>query len=157
VPWARRAARTRDYLSLMKHLWTDDVPRYEGTHHSIPDCVFGPRPAQKPHPPIYFGGNSEPALRRIVEMGEGWYGHDMLPDEAGARLQRLHELLRRAGRPIEEVRTIMSPFFKPVTQDDLLRYRDLGFAEVLLPLVAQQRGALERRADELAALVRSLD
>jgi probable F420-dependent oxidoreductase len=157
APWAERAARTRDYLALMKHLWCDDVPHHEGTHHSIPDCVFGPRPVQKPHPPIYFGGNSQPALRRVAEAGQGWYGHDLLPDAAEEGLARLGALLSEAGREAGDVRCVVSPFFAPVTRDDLARYRELGFAEVLLPLVGTELGELERRADELAGLRGGLD
>jgi probable F420-dependent oxidoreductase len=153
VPWEKRAARTREYLELMKSLWCDESPRYRGEFHDLPEVVFGPRPIQDPHPPIYFGGNGEPALRRVVDGAQGWYGHDLLPDEAASSLDQLDRLLAEAGRPSSSVRRVVSPFFKPVDRGAISAYQELGFDEVLLPLVAGDPSGLERRADELAVLV----
>jgi probable F420-dependent oxidoreductase len=153
----RRGARTLDYLGLMKSLWCDDTPRWDGEFHSLPECSFGPRPLQSPHPPIYFGGNAEPALRRVVVAGQGWYGHNLLPEAAATPLTTLDRLLDDAGRPRRDVRRIVSPLFHTVDRDTLERYRDLAVDEVLLPFLAGDADRLRRRADEIAALTRSLD
>ena len=152
VPWERRAARTRDYLALMQRLWCDDHPQHAGDFHALPDCVFGPRPVQKPHPPIFFGGNSPPALRRVAELGQGWYGHDLLPDALAPLLADLDARLAENGRPPEAVDRTVSPFFHPVDRAMLRRYRDLGVDQLLLPLMAADVDGLERRGDEIAGL-----
>jgi probable F420-dependent oxidoreductase len=153
VPFDRRAARTRDYLELMKRLWSGDrPPAYDGEFHQLPECLFGPGTVQRPHPPIYVGGNSEPALRRTAELGQGWYGHDLDPESAAACLKRLDGLLDERGRPHRDVQRLVSPFFRPVDASTLARYRDLGVDQVVLPLVAGDADGIERRGDELAEL-----
>jgi len=154
VPFEERAARTRDYIELMKSLWCDETPHHEGTFHTLPDCVFGPKPLQRPHPPIYFGGNSGPALRRVADLGQGWYGHDLLPGEAAPHMEALDGLLAEQGRARSEVQRIVSPLFKHVDRAALQHYEDLGVDQVLLPLVAGNMDGLHRRADELAGLAR---
>ena len=67
-----RALRTREYLGLMKELWTAEIPVYKGKTVSIEGCGFMPKPAQRPHPPIVFGGHTEPALKRTARLGDGW-------------------------------------------------------------------------------------
>ena len=152
VPWERRAERTRDYLALMRALWCEEHPRHAGEFHRLPDCVFGPKPVQKPHPPIVFGGNSEAALRRVAELGQGWYGHDLSPDALAPLLRRLDAQLAERGRAPGEVDRTVSPFFRPVDRAAVERYRDLGADQLLLPLVAADADGLERRGDEIARL-----
>ena len=152
VPFEERAERTRDYVELMKSLWCDETPRHEGRFHVLPECVFGPRPVQRPHPPLYFGGNSEPALGRVADLGQGWYGHDLRPEEAAPHLAMLDGLLAERGRSRGEVQRIVSPLFKAVLRADLERYGELGVDQVLLPLVAGDLDGLHRRADALSEL-----
>jgi len=70
-----RALRTRDYVGLMKELWTKDEPVYRGKTVSVEGFKFYPKPVQKPHPPIVFGGHTEPSLKRAARLGDGWYGN----------------------------------------------------------------------------------
>jgi probable F420-dependent oxidoreductase len=156
VPFERRAARTSDYVRLMKSLWCDETPSYEGEFHTLPECKFGPKPVQKPHPPIIFGGNSEPALRRVAELGQGWYAHNFLPEAAAPGLAALSTLIEESGRAQAEVQRIVSPFFQEVDRGALERYRELGVDQVLLPLIAADTDGLERCGDELAELVAPL-
>ena len=59
------------------------------------DCHFNPKPVQQPHPPIYFGGESDAALARVATLGNGWYGYDL--DPAGVR-DRMTMLEQKLGR-----------------------------------------------------------
>ena len=72
-PFAERGAVTDEYLQVFRTLWTLDDPRFEGEHVKFGDIVFAPKPVQKPHPPIWVGGESGPALRRAVRLGDAWY------------------------------------------------------------------------------------
>ena len=154
VPWERRAARTRECLALMKSLWCDEVSSFKGEFYQLPDCLQNPKPVQQPHPPIYFGGESVPALRRVAEVGNGWFGFDLLPDELDAPLARLDELLAEAGRSRDEVAVQVSPYLRKISDDDIRRYAERGVDQLILPFAATRTDALERSADRLAARVR---
>ncbi len=89
----------------------------------------------------------------MAELGQGWYAHNLLPEEAAPGLAALSKLLDERGRARAEVQRIVSPFFQSVDRAVLERYRDLAVDQVLLPLIAADADALERRGDELAALI----
>jgi probable F420-dependent oxidoreductase len=72
VPFEKRGKITDEYLRALKEAWTSDRPSFEGQFVSFKDVVIEPKPIQKPHPPIYIGGNSEAAMRRAVGLGDGW-------------------------------------------------------------------------------------
>jgi probable F420-dependent oxidoreductase len=105
TPFAERGAVTDAYLDAFRALWTEDKPRIAGKYVRYDGLVFDPKPVQRPHPPIWVGGESGPSMRRAARVGDAWYpigsnnAHllDTLPRlEAGiARLRRLTEA---AGR-----------------------------------------------------------
>ena len=69
-----RGKRADEYIQLLKKIWTDDVVEFKGQYYSIPASKIGPKPLQKPHPPIYMGAFSPKAFRRIVKYTNGWIG-----------------------------------------------------------------------------------
>ena len=71
--YAARGKVTDEYIEAFKELWTKDAPRYAGQHVAFDNIVFRPKPVQKPHPPLWIGGESEAAMRRAVRLGDGWY------------------------------------------------------------------------------------
>lgn len=71
--FAERGRVSDEYLAAMKELWTNEDPVFEGAHVRFRDIVFEPKPVQKPHPPIWIGGESAVALRRTARFGDGWY------------------------------------------------------------------------------------
>ena len=64
---------TDEYIRAWKSLWMDERPAVEGKFVKFDNVVFRPQPASKPHPPIWVGGGSAPALRQAAQMGDGWY------------------------------------------------------------------------------------
>lgn len=105
TPFAARGAVTDEYIRAFRTLWTEDDPHHHGDWVNFGDVLFEPKPVQKPHPPIWVGGESGPALRRAARLGDAWYPigsnnrHllDTLPRyRAGiARLRRVAEEARR--------------------------------------------------------------
>lgn len=106
TPFAERGAVTDEYLDAFRTLWTEERPHIAGRYVRYPEgLVFDPKPVQRPHPPIWVGGESGPSMRRAARLGDAWYpigsnqAHllDTLPRlEAGiAKLRRLAEA---AGR-----------------------------------------------------------
>ena len=69
-----RASRSREYVALLKELWTNEEPVYHGKTIGIEGFKMNPKPVQKPYPPIVFGGHTEPSLKRTARLGDGWYG-----------------------------------------------------------------------------------
>lgn len=132
VPFERRGARTADYLEVCKTLWCDDVSQYEGEFYTLPSCVMGPKPVQKPHPPLWFGGESIPALRRVARFGQGWYGVNLLPEDMPSHLEELSKQLDKEGRKLTDIDIAIAPYGTPCDMDMLKRYRDLGVDQVIL-------------------------
>jgi probable F420-dependent oxidoreductase len=156
VPWERRAARTRDYVGVMKSLWCDEVSSYKGEFYTLPDCVQNPKPVQKPHPPIFFGGESDGALRRVADLGQGWYGFGLNPETLLERLGHLDSLLRDRGRTREDVDVFVFPSIDQLNPDGLRRYIDLGVDQVILPFLGRNADQFARGADRLSELTAAI-
>jgi len=151
VPFERRAARTRECVAVMKTLWCDEVSSFQGEFFTLPQCLQNPKPAQKPHPPLFFGGESDAALRRVAELGQGWFGYNVDPGELPALLARLDELLAAQGRSRSDVEVYATPRHGRLEEKTLERFGELGVDQLILPLVARDVDKLRRRADALAA------
>lgn len=71
--FGKRGLVSHEYISSFKELWTSSNPSFDGEYVRFTDITFEPKPTQKPHPPIWVGGESPAALRRAAELGDGWY------------------------------------------------------------------------------------
>lgn len=150
VPFERRGARCREYLRLMRALWTEEVVSFEGEFHRLADVRQDPKPIQRPHPPIHFGGESDAALRRVADLGQGWHGLGLEPEAARERVQTLTSLLDERGRSRGEVEVTVSPYLRPIDRDDLARYRDAGADQVTVLAVAVTIDDIAPTLDHLA-------
>jgi len=72
-PFKERGKVTDEYIAIFKELWTSENPTFEGKYNSFSDVKFEPKPVQKPHPPLWIGGESPAAKRRAVRLGDGWF------------------------------------------------------------------------------------
>jgi probable F420-dependent oxidoreductase len=104
-PFDKRGQVTNEYIAAMKAAWTEDNPSFDGEFVKFSNIDLEPRPVQKPHPPVWIGGESMPALRRVVALGDGWYpiGRNPkfpLPTPAAyaERVKVLFGLAEQAGR-----------------------------------------------------------
>jgi probable F420-dependent oxidoreductase len=150
-----KALRTREYIEIMKALWTQDDPVYEGKTFSIKGVRFNPKPIQKPHPPIVVGGTSELALKRTVRYGDGWYGIARSMEEARSLIGRLRELERAASRAFPVEITLSLRTGHPLTADEVRQLGELGVDRTLagLPLRALEDEELHRFRDDIMAKV----
>lgn len=158
----RRGKATDEYLEAFKTLWTDESPEYHGEFVDFSNIVFEPKPVQRPHPPLWIGGESPAALRRTARLGDGWFPVGSNPkfpldtiDKYQDRLSRLKQLTSEAGRDIDDItltfwanwrynseslrtqegeRHLLSGSAQEVA-DDLKRLRDLNVQHVLFNLV----------------------
>jgi len=106
----KRGKVTDEYLRIFSILWGSSNLKYEGEFAGFSDILFEPRPVQKPHPPIWIGGESKAALRRVARLGDGWYPvannpkyRIANPDDLKARLNILREICDEEGRDFGEL------------------------------------------------------
>jgi probable F420-dependent oxidoreductase len=99
IPFAGRGRRADEYLRAMRILWREDVASFEGEFVSFSQVRVNPKPVRDRRLPIVVGGNSDAALRRVAQLGDGWYGFNLDGvDAVRERLARLDELCHEAGR-----------------------------------------------------------
>lgn len=150
VPFEHRGARCRDAIAAMQRLWCDPVSEHRGRFYAFPPLRQYPKPIQQPHPPIHFGGESDAALRRVADLGQGWYGFDLRPEAVPPLLAKLDDLLATRGRSRDEIQIHVSPYMQPIDGDDLRRYAEAGVDQVIVLAMSGDRDGLLRRLDELA-------
>jgi probable F420-dependent oxidoreductase len=127
IPFAERAARTREYIAVMKAVWTQSAPRFSGKFVQIDqDLHFAPKPLQQPHPPIWVGGESLPALKRVVEFGQGWHIGPVALEEVKPKFTVLRQLMEAARRDFSELEITSMVDNRVLTPADIRAYRDLG-------------------------------
>jgi len=96
---ARYVARFSEGVRLMKALWTEPRVTFDGEFWQLENAPMEPKPFSKPHPPLWFGGASEPALRRAVRLGTGFFGAGSSPTAKFAeQVQIVRSALAEAGR-----------------------------------------------------------
>lgn len=152
VPFEQRAARTLECLQVMQALWQQDVTDHDSEHFHLHGALQNPKPRQHPHPPIHFGGESDPALQRVAKHGQGWYGFRLTPEQTEERLTALDAHLTHAGRERRDVHVSIAPRGR-ATQALAQQYRDLGVDQLIVPVIARDAEGFLRSLDELQPLV----
>jgi len=74
TPKRERVARMEEGLGLIRRLWTEERVSHKGRFYSVPNVGASVRPCADPHPPIWLGGDVEPAVRRAGRLGDAWLG-----------------------------------------------------------------------------------
>lgn len=86
VPFHERGRMADEYLAAMIELWTKEKPAFEGRYVSFKHVAFEPKPVQKPHLPIWMGGDADAALKRAARFGSGWWPFLTKPEKLGERI-----------------------------------------------------------------------
>jgi len=117
ISFSKRGKLTDEYLKIMKLLWTNDSISYKGEYIQFKDIKVSPKPIQKPHPPIWVGGQSKIALKRAVLLGEAWHPIGITTNwlkTVGIPL--LSEMAKKFNKPIPQ---ICPRIFCRITQTDI--------------------------------------
>jgi probable F420-dependent oxidoreductase len=101
APFEKRGKQGDEAIKVFKALWTQDNPSFDGEFFAFRDLGFAPKPVQKPHPPIWVGGDSPGAFRRVVTLGDGWHATSKTPAQLKDALGRLREAADKAGRKFD--------------------------------------------------------
>ena len=133
VPWEERGARMSEHIEVIRTLWTEERPSFEGRFTSFSGIQSHPHPVQKPHPPILVGGMSGAAHRRAVAQGDEWYGFFQDLDATAAAMEGLAKAAAEVERPatLGPLEISVTPP-GPVDADTARRYEDLGVGRLIL-------------------------
>jgi probable F420-dependent oxidoreductase len=133
IPFNERAPRTREYIAVMKALWTQENPRFDGRFIKLDrDVNMLPPPLQKPHPPIWVGGESMPALRRVVEFGNGWHIALLTLEQIRSLYERLRIAMDKAGRDFGELELTAMVDMSRLSPGLIESYRKFGVSTLFM-------------------------
>lgn len=98
VPFAERGVLSDENLRIIRAIWTQGLVSHQGTFYQYEDMQASPRPVQQPSPPIWIGGNSARARRRVAELGDGWHTSGLNAAMMAPGCTHLRELWDKQGR-----------------------------------------------------------
>jgi alkanesulfonate monooxygenase SsuD/methylene tetrahydromethanopterin reductase-like flavin-dependent oxidoreductase (luciferase family) len=120
-----------------------DKPEYRGRFVSFGGVNAMPRPIQKPHPEIVFGGMTRDAYRRAARLANGWFGFALDVDGTVKCVEGLRAACKEAGRRFEELEISAAPRGK-IDRDSVRRFAEAGVHRlILLHRTNDERGLLE--------------
>jgi probable F420-dependent oxidoreductase len=173
-PYEARGRVTNEYLDICIALWTQDAPTYHGQYYQVSNVSLQPKPVQKPHPPLWVGGHTLPAFRRVARYGQGWLTLSLTPQQIAAKLPVLRRVCGEAGRNPDEIeiganftvrfsanaenRGGERPPFAGTPQqivDDIHRCQEIGVSELRLNAVGADLTAITQTWERFANEVKS--
>jgi len=132
-------------IEAIKALWTQEPAEYHGKLVDIESTFSRPKPVQKPHPPIYIGGDSNATVKRVIRHGAGWISNPLPVERLSARINEMRD---GAGRDVP-----LAQFGTPADPDYWRAVEDLGFDQVALLLPSLPKDESLEILDEFAATV----
>ena len=129
APFKRRGALSDEYLRAMRELWTNPDPHFEGEFCHFSGIKCEPKPVQKPLP-VWIGGHSNRAMRRIAEYGDGWLAVPKTLEDFQDGVARLKSACDTAGRDVTRLEILIAPGYAPNLEsflDQVKQYQDLGY------------------------------
>ena len=142
---ATRGALMNEQLDALRRIWTTEQAEYHGEHVDFDPIFLWPKPVQQPHPPIYVGGASPAALRRLATYGAGWIP---IGGVSAAEIDRVRGWLADQGR--DDVPVIV--FGADADERRLAEFAEAGVAEVALNLETFPEAETLRSLDALAGV-----
>ncbi|BCI52261.1 F420-dependent oxidoreductase [Mycolicibacterium litorale] len=140
-----RGALLDERIEAIKALWTEEPAEYHGKHVDFAPSYSRPKPVQKPHPPIYIGGNSDATVKRVIRHQAGWISNPLPVEQLTHRVEQLRD---GAGHDVP-----LAMFGTPPDPDYWRTAEQLGFGQLALLLPTLSLDESLRKLDEFAALV----
>ena len=155
IPFHTRGRQGDEMLRVFKELWTSDNPQFDGEFYRFSNIGFAPKPVQKPHPPLWIGGNSPGAFRRVVTLGDGWHATSQSPEQLRHSLERVQQAADKARRPFDTIAlSLRLPLHADAVQgsrqaiiDQYCAYKALGLTHLVVDF----------RRDNLSQMLDTLD
>lgn len=105
-PWEKHASRVerlRESIEIIKRLWTENNVSYAAKLFQVKDANLQPKPVQKPHPPLWVGGNSRAIMRIVAELGDGWIPVLPTPRQLASGVSYIKKIMKQIGREPEKL------------------------------------------------------
>ncbi len=175
APYEKRGSITDEYIKVLKILWTQEKPRFSGRYIKFSDINFLPKPVQKPHPPIWVGGNSRISIKRAVSLGDGWHPVGLTPGEIKEKVKYLNKLVEERKetrsdfvislRKNLQIKGISGKKLKNIDERETLRgapekivegienYRDSGVSHLIFHVLS---GSLEGLLETMESFSRDI-
>ena len=132
-------------VEAIKALWTTEPAEYHGKYVDFDAAYLRPKPVQKPHPPIYIGGDSDATVKRVVRHDAGWIANPLPADRLAKRIDQMRDGL---GHDV-----LLATFGTPQDPDYWRTLEELGFGQVALLLPTKPHDESLRLLDDYAAAV----
>ena len=110
IPLKKPIGKTRETVSLIRKLWTEDSVDYEGEYYTFNGAFLQPKPVQKPHPPIWIAANSPMTMRMVAELGDGWIPASIFPEEYAEGLKKIRDWAEEADRDSTKIEPSLFTF-----------------------------------------------
>ena len=131
IPFDHKGKRAEEAIALMKALWSMERAQFHGHIYSLAGVRAEPRPSQKPHPPIIFGGKSASAFSRTARLGDGWYGYGLDLEATANCIKGIRAACNEHGRNFDQIEISVTPKVE-VDLDLAQRYAALGVARLII-------------------------
>jgi probable F420-dependent oxidoreductase len=147
-----RFKQMREHVLAMKELWTKEEASYDGEFVKFDRVWSWPKPAQKPHPPIILGGETDHTLRRVIEYCDGWFPRPRGGFDVVKGVAHLRQMAEKAGRDPKTITTIV--FGSANDAKVLESYGKAGIQSALLAIPDESRDEILRYLDKIAPLAK---
>jgi len=151
VQYKTRFKQMRESVLAMKALWTQEEGAYHGEFVNFDPAWSYPKPAQRPHPPIILGGETDYTLRRVVEYCDGWLPRGRGNFDAVEGMARLRAMADEAGRDMASLSVTV--FGAAPDAQKLEAYGKAGIDGALLMLPSADRETILPMLDKFAPLL----
>ncbi len=163
---ADRNQQADEFIQVVRELWTTEESFFEGEFYRVPRSVFLPKPVQKSGPPIWIGGNSERALRRVAVYGDGWHPTSRMPvAELKEKIAQTRNAAKQRGRRSEAIAlTLRWNAFpdltvtenRPLVADKLREYRQAGVEHICIDFNIPKPASLDCIAENMERLTQEI-
>ena len=143
-----RWGQTREAILAMKELWTQDEAEFHGKYYNFPPVRCNPKPVQKPHPPVFLGGNAPNVLKRIAAWGDGWMPVRVTPEQVKIGRATLDELAEAAGRDPKTIRLMVCNV--PADRDSIRALEIAGADRVTVSLPRDTGEGMLQKLEQIA-------
>jgi probable F420-dependent oxidoreductase len=131
MPFDHKCKRAEEAIAAMRALWSMERAQFSGRFFSFEGVRAEPRPVQKPHPPIIFGGKSGYAFSRTARLGNGWFGYGLDLDATANCISGIRAACEKHARNFDQLEISITP--KGELDLDLAhRYAELGVARLII-------------------------
>jgi probable F420-dependent oxidoreductase len=149
MPFDHKGLRAEEELGVINALWTMERPRFAGRFFRLDAVRAEPRPVQRPHPPIVFGGKTPHAFSRTARLGDGWFGYGLTLEAAAQCIEGIRRACAEHGRPFDQIEISVTPKDKP-DRDLARRYAEAGVHRMVVAPRARDANEFVHAVEEAA-------